>query len=387
MHRSVDDNLAVIFLPLLICFALSPGLFSQQSGNSMAGAAAMRNWSDHTVHDLTEHGVSFQYTSVSDVSKSPSNEDYGWFGRYSLDLSAGLDGRKLLGWKGGSGSVDLKQHLQEFGRPYDGVSQAYSNIDGGSRTTLYQAWAQQSLFTDRLQMRAGKMDANTQFDVVATAADFLNSSMGYSPTIMEFPTYPEPKPGGEVSISLGSGLGMSTGVFRTARGKMGLAEGSYRWVPGSDRDSGRVSAGYWNLRESLTRFDGDQTASTQGYWGVAEQLFELRRRQLATYAQIGTGDGRENEYTRHLGAGVVMAAPFSSRKGDAAGLGMTQVRFTRDPDCGFDAGMELALESYYKLRLGQSVSLIGDTQYFRHPGGMRERPDYVVVTPRLTVSF
>lgn len=148
------------------------------------------------------------------------------------------------------------------------------------------------------------------------------------------------------------------------------------WVPGSLK----------------RRFDGEQTSGTHGYYGVVEQALWRRRasqggkeNQLALFLQMGTGDGHENPYTRHLGGGVVMDAPIPARPGDTAGISVSRVHFSDDPDCGFGNKAELAVETYYKITLVGSLSLVPDLQYFRNPDGSSD--NYVVFTPRIVIAF
>jgi carbohydrate-selective porin OprB len=140
------------------------------------------------------------------------------------------------------------------------------------------------------------------------------------------------------------------------------------------------------------RFDGEQTSGTHGYYGVVEQALWRRRasqggkeNQLALFLQMGTGDGHENPYTRHLGGGVVMDAPIPARPGDTAGISVSRVHFSDDPDCGFGNKAELAVETYYKITLVGSLSLVPDLQYFRNPDGSSD--NYVVFTPRIVIAF
>src|SRR5262249_43185031 len=129
---------------------------------------------------LDERGASFQSTFVYDWSKDfDGDTDSGVFGRYSIDVSTVLDGKKLVGLEGSQGFVRLKTHMSHFGEAYENAAQVKSNLDGPSRTSLYEMWLQQRLFSNKLRLKAGKIDANTEFAAVATAADFLNSSMGY----------------------------------------------------------------------------------------------------------------------------------------------------------------------------------------------------------------
>lgn len=344
---------------------------------------------------LTRHGIGLQYQYVHDLSKAPlgAPADHAWFGRYTWDLSASIDGRKLLGWSGLSAFVNLKQHVREFGSVYSGVSQGYSNLDADARTDLYSLWVQQNLAARRLRLKAGRIDANTDFDAVATAADFLNSSMGYSPTIMDFPTYPQPMPGGDLSVALPHGLSLAAGEFQTLHGFISVAEAARAWTTGSRQRPGRASLGFWNLREPLTRFSGVSVSASRGWYSVVEQSLWQRplsppdagRQDLSAYLQLGTGDARVNPYALHLGAGAVWTSPLRRRPGDSLGLAATWVRLAPRPAPG--AHHELALETYYKWQLSRSVSLVSDTQYFRSPGGARSAPGVLVSTPRLVVTF
>lgn len=392
---------AILSLPIL--FLSLSGAVAQQPGAASGVVSGQQNWFAETssapkqaLAQLAGRGITLQYQGIHDLSRSPIGAPgaQGWFSRYSADITATIDAHSAAHWAGGTIFLHGKDHKELSGQAYSGVEQAYSNIDADSRLTLYEAWAQQGLFDGRLLARAGRIDANADFDVVATAADFLNASMGFSPTIMQFPSYPDPHFGAELSASPGKALRLSAAEFGgAAGGRMLIAEASRPWQPPGR--SGRAALGAWTLRQPLTRFDGKPVPGTSGLYGVVEQTLWQRPlsagsdkiQSLASYLQIGTGDGRENPMILHLGAGVVLAAPFRRRVADAAGAAATWVRFTAVPVCGFDAHSELALESYYKLRLHRTLSLVTDVQYFHHPGGTRAHPDSLMVTPRLVVTF
>ena len=76
-----------------------------------------------------------------------------------------------------------------------------------------------------------------------------------------------------------------------------------------------------------------------------------------------------NPFTRHVGVGVVLNQPFSVH--DAIGLGTTWDDFTHQPPAGFDSGMELAIEAYYKVQLHRNLALEPDFQLFHNPGGIQ----------------
>jgi porin len=389
---------------LLIIGWLSSSLLAQSSGQEVAQSARgtvsvteLISQPHHIIQNLAQDGVSFQGMFVNDWSKGTSSSETSanGFGRYSLDVSMTLDGEKLWGGKGTTGFIRLKQHLQEFGATNDGAAQIYSNIDAPSRTSLYELWVEQKLLSGRLRLKGGKIDANTEFAVVQSAGDFLNSSMGYSPTIMDFPTYPEPRLGVSVFLYPKQKYQLGAGVFETGgRGVLSLVEPGRSWKLGQKELAGRVSLGYWRRDGEIPGFDGGMSSVTQGYYSVLEQALwrsELRsgagERRLTAYAQFGHSDGRVNCFTRHVGGGAVLQAPLARRPHDSLGTGATWVRFSSETGAGFEVPAELVLETYYKLAITRNIALVQDFQYLHNPGGLRSNPDYPVITPRVVITF
>lgn len=238
------------------------------------------------------------------------------------------------------------------------------------------------------------MDANARFATVATAADFLNSSMGYSPTIMGFPTYPRPKPGVEVSLKLPASYRIAAGGFQTDGGEIALAAGEKRWPRGAEDTTGVAQFGYWKLRQPLMTRDGKQVSGTHGYYAVLEQGIWNHEdgngksaRKLNGFLQLGTGDHRENSFRSHLGCGFVLQSPFSRRPADSIGAAMTWVRLSSDPSPEGSSNGELVSEGYYKLTLKRGVALVADAQYFANPGAGVHSSSFFVMTPRVVFTF
>jgi carbohydrate-selective porin OprB len=331
-------------------------------------------------------GIGLQYQYVNDLSAIPSGPpgEPSWFSRYTWTLSAAIDFRKTMGWSGTSGYVSVKQHGLEFGETGNSVAQGYSNLDTDPHTTLYEAWLQQTL-GGKLTLKAGRIDANVDFDAAPAAADFLNSSMGYSPTLMGFPSYPAPQPAVELSAAFPSATRLSAGEFRTTDGWISLLESNRSWHGGADQSGGSATMGMWHLTKPLTRLDGTPVAGTSGFYGVLEQALWTRpsknenTRTLAGYLQLGTGDKQVNPCSEHLGGGLVISGPLGRRPVDSAGIAASWVHLT--------GGSETVLEAYYKLSLSRSVSLVPDLQYFRNPQGSGDPTAMIVITPRLVITF
>lgn len=396
----MNTRLAIILIT--IAAAIVSDSSAQDSNNPDAQTKAhfvsvsqLTQEPENLITNLNRRGLSFQGLFINDWSAELNGPDSSGFGRYSLDLALNLDGSKALGWKGSSACVRLKQHINEFGLMYPDAAQVSSNIDSASRTTLYEFWAQQVLFSDRLRVKVGKIDANTEFDEVSGASDFLNSSMGYSPTIMAFPSYPEPKLAAVASYSWRRSDQIGLGVFRTAGGGiLSVVEPGHSWsLPKGDLP-GHVNVGYWRLDGSIQRFDGTQASMTQGVYTVIEQSLWRQaltrtdgQRTFSAFFQFGHSDRAVSDLTAHLGAGAVMQAPLSFRPHDSAGFAYTGVQFSTYGNTNEKREKESILESYYKLAINSKIAFVQDFQLIHRPGGLPSKRDCPIITPRVVIAF
>ena len=394
---------SLAFLLLSLSSAFSYRCFPQTSTPSALSPSANESPSESAftprqlLRDLNEHGISPQAVVIYDWSKTlHAKQDSGnGFGRYSFDLLVPVDGKKLFGLSGSAGMARLKHHINVFGETYDGAAQLYSNIDASSRTTLYEIWFEQRLMSDRIRIKAGKIDANTEFAVVQNAGNFLNSSMGYSPTIVTFPTYPEPKPGVSAFVNAGASYGLGLGVFKTAGSNtLSIVEPGRSWNIGKLDHPGRISFGYWRLDGRISRFDDSQSSGAHGFYSVVEQSVlrqplaqDRGKRRVSTFLQLGWAEGRVSGFTHHIGGGAILQGPLQRRSQDSLGLAATWVRFSSEPQAGFGLRSEFVVETYYKIPFNKHVALVQDFQFLHHPGGLRTNGDCPVITPRLVISF
>jgi carbohydrate-selective porin OprB len=260
---------------------------------------------------------------------------------------------------------------------------------------LYELWLQQELLGGKLRVKLGKVDANSEFAAVENAGGFLNSSMGYSPTILAFPTYPAARPSLNLFWQPRQRYSIAFGLYdTTGPGAMTLLEAGRRWSLGPRELPGRTSFGVWRLSGTVPCFDGTNDSGAKGFYLVTEQALWRpaqpaagREPSLAAFLQFGWARNEISPLTRHLGSGLVWRSPFASRPRDALGLGATWVRFSSEPSAGFEYNYELTLEAYYQIQLTRFFTLVPDLQFIHLPGGLRCQPDSVVFTPRLAISF
>ena len=384
MQRRILANL------LFFATLASHHFCSAQSQSSVHEDPDVASLATTTWRELRGHGISAQGALIYDWSVEVHPDESTGFGRYSFDLSVPVDGSKVWHLDGSSAVVRLRHHVNNFGDDGLGETQLYSNIDGTSRTNLYEAWFEQRLVGDKLRLKAGKIDANTEFATVQTASDFLNSSMGFSPTIIAFPTYPEPKLGFNAFLRPTKNNSVGLGLFQTATaGTLAVFEPGRSWSLGESERPGRASVGFWRFGGNPDRFDGTRSSGTLGLYSVVEQAL-WRQSQgehaLSGFLQIGVADGHVSPVEKHVGGGAILQGTFHRRPKDSVGVATTWVRFSSDPAAGFELPAELIFETYYKLSITKHFAFVQDFQYVHHAGGI-ENSDCPVFTPRLVLSF
>ena len=315
--------------------------------------------------------------------------------RNLFELSANVDLEKAVHWRGAS--VYASMHNFVGGNGSDDLSddiQVYSNISAAQKTQLFEFWFQQNLLSGKLRFKAGKIDANTEFAFADNAGGFLNSSMGFSPTVSDFSTYPSPRLGAAVFLKPQKFLYLSTSVFRNdPSGVMSVSEAGLRWNLYASELPGHVAYGYW--LHTQTYLDQNQYvhSGAAGHYVVAEQALWRPHssaeggRNIGTFFQYGNADPWSSDIDRHFGAGLQWTGPLSQRPGDQAGVGISFVHLHPD-DSGNSLGdHERVADAFYKFQVKRWLALTADMQFIDHPNGDPARPRALVGSLRSTVSF
>jgi carbohydrate-selective porin OprB len=310
-----------------------------------------RNLIPHKVAEtsawLRSKGLEFHLSSKTEASSNFHSglSSNGTDERGLLETSASVDLQKAFGWTGGQLNISFHDYFGSNGTDrlmHD--QQGYSNIDAYPANRIYELWFQQSLAETKVRFKLGRIDANTEFAYVENASEFLNSSMGFSPTILDIHTYPELRLGAVAAYRPTKFLSISTGVFRCMpSGSMVLGEIGTRWRVSRRVSIGRLAVGTWVHPHTLNGFDGRTGMGVHGDYVVAEQTLWKRAseidddsRGIRAFAQWGNADQWFSGVTRHLGTGFEWAGAFTRRPADVVGLGITTVRLGQD--AGLDVG-------------------------------------------------
>jgi len=335
----------------------------------------------------------------------------------TLDVTADLD--PILGREAGTMFMQMLTVNAEKGGSADtGDLQAYTNIENDrSLTVLYEWWIERAVWDDRLRLKFGKVDANTEFASIESAGEFAHSSAGYSPTLFVFPSYPD----SAMSVNLFFDLVESESHEITL--KYGLYDGSAAvdGVPTGSRGPSTffsddrsddyfhitemtwialdtytnpivtVSVGGWHHTAEFDTFNGGREDGTSGLYLTLEwRLVNGEPSDGDTgwylFGQYGWADESVSEVSQHVGLGVMARGMLAGRAQDSAGIYMSLADLSDDPAAGFPEN-ELALEFYYRMGLKQGRFLQPGLVWVRHPGGNPALDNALVAVLRAGVEF
>lgn len=333
--------------------------------------------------------------------------------RTLANVNITLDTQRLLGWQGGTFFINYQNKSGRDGSELYPTLQGISNIDGPNRSQISELWYEQSLWDGKVRLKAGKIDANSEFALPENGQEFLNWSMAQSPTILGIPTYPDPAMGMNLIVSPVQGLELALGVYDGAlqegvsTGNRGpstlfgapadlffISEARLRW--GAGALPGLLALGLWHHTGTFARFDGGSESGTGGLYVVFDQTLWRQNpgeaedgRGVGFFAQYGYANPAVSPVAQHFGAGLAWTGPFPGRDEDVLGLAGSFVDYADQPGAaGVGGSGELAIELFYKAQLLKWLSLKSDLQYFHTFGSNATgENDGLMLTMRLLAEF
>lgn len=388
---------------------------------------------------LADRGITIEPYLIVDNSKvflgGVNTRSDSFRERFNLPIQ--FDTEKLFGWHGGTlMAVYQVQHGENASHQLTGDAQNFSYAtDADGRSQLGQLWYQQK-FPGDLRLRFGKLEGNADFDALDNDQDFMNNSFQTSPTLGLPPSFPETAAGIQLFYEPESGFYAGIGVF-DGSGARGVHTGEYGPKHFFDRPSdlfyifeigqrykldingrkwpGRIAFAGWYDSNPFPRLDGNETTvGTYGGYLLFDQLLWKPYRQkpvlagppganpntkaeeetypggIAMSASLGWADPLANRIDGNALAAVAWTGILPNRPIDELGVGATYAHFSGG--AGTRDDFELAIETFYRIRFTQWVSLKPDLQYIIHPSGsgMLSEPDRnnaLVGSLRLEIAF
>lgn len=326
-------------------------------------------------------------------------------------LNFTLDTEKLFGFKGGTFFIDLQHAGGDNPSENVGDFQGVSNIGADRRDQLAEFWYEQKLLDGQVRFKVGKIDAAYEFDAIDAAGNFLNSSTGLSPTVVGFPTYPDPAFGIVAEYAPGESFYLRGGVF-DGSGQEGktlgddgigfdtffghpadlflIGEAGFAWKAG--HLPGRAALGIAYHTGTFDRFDGGTEDGVASYYCVFEQMIaresddEDDAQGTSVFLRAGYTDGDTSDARYHLGGGIVSTGFCPGRNDDSAGVALNFIGFSNAPGADF-GGDELNIELFYRAQITPYFSITPDVQYVVNPSGDDSLDDALAVGVRFVLEF
>jgi len=329
-------------------------------------------------------------------------------GASTLDANLTLDLKKLFGVTGGQFYIDLEDHA---GRDPDEVVGDLQTIDKLNWTPYFQAfefWYQQS-FGDKLRIKIGKVDANSNLSIIDNGLDFLDASTQVTGTLLGFTTTPDPMPTVDIFYTPNSLFyaafsaadsnqnqrfldfyGKPWAIQPTRNGALMIGETGLTWsqIPDLAAD-GNLRLGLWGHTGTFPRFDGRTQSGAQGYYVVFNQTLwkpsadPREMRGVRTFIDYARTDGAVSPIDLSYGGGVAWTGPFATRPLDGTGVSAEYAHISAG--AGLRYPYELLLEGFYNVQVNPWLVLKPDVQYVVHSGG--RYPNALVGILQMLVTF
>lgn len=287
--------------------------------------------------------------------------------------------------------VDSTFFRGDNGSQHSDDLQGYSNIDADKHSQVHQIWFNQQWQEIPLAFKIGWIDANTDFANVENAADFIHSSMGFSPSITYMPTYPDPRLGGQLAWQFDPQQQISLGIFADEsehfNAQFSIAQYQYQSKRAHQIN---IKLGTWYQSGKQTDLS-NPVKHTQGAFGwysiIQGQLpvTNILNNQATWYIQVATSDEKTSPIKQHLGLGLVFPHKFNHQN-NKLGIGITHIKTSQYSQEQLKSN-ETAVEAFYQYKLNDHFSLKPNIQYIYHPAEKINAKNMLVATLRAELNF
>lgn len=298
-----------------------------------------------------------------------------------------------------------------FSSTLAGDAQIVSSIETGVQAVrLYEAWVEHG--DERLSVRAGLYDVNSEFDALAASLLFVHSGHGtgtdLSQTGNNGPSiFPVTAPALRVQGTVGDRLTLRAAVLggtpgdparpgrtvialRPRDGVFAIAEADWRV------GAARLIAGTWRYTARFALHAAEQAAEPARGTGNAgvylrgeAQVAGSEARPVSAFFRLGTAAGRFNLFDRFASIGINARGIAAPGGRDELGFAIAHARTAGGaravaPDV---SDSETVFELTYRTALSRHVSIQPDVQYVVDPSASRGQRDVLVVGIRFEMTL
>lgn len=334
------------------------------------------------------------------IKRSPVQGDIEGLFNFGIKF----DTKPILKYEGGTFYIEYSSHhgvspsLRDVGA-YNNVD----NIEAHPYDELYECWYKQTFGSDDFWLLMGKTDGYDFFTQTPHSTLFLNASLTYFPTILFFPTYPDPAMSiiGSFPISENCNLKMAVYDGSLAEGvetgKLGLIgnffddlsnhafciaqfDFSWNW---KDKLPGILSLGGWSHSAKFLKFNGQEQSGALGpYVTVDQMIYKKKELEASLFLFYSYVNPSISIVTQYFASGITWQGLFCGRGDDHCGLSMSRSNFSSHS--GLADKSEQHYEAFYQWRFTKAIYLLPDFQYIVNPGG-QGLPNASVFTLRLDI--
>lgn len=324
-------------------------------------------------------GVAFSATVINDASSGSGVTSGATAVRSFTQLELLLDLDSLFGWHGLTFAAHHSYKHGKDGSGEAGFVQGFSNIDAEDFNTFGEVFLEQQLLEGRFRLKVGRLDFNSEFAGVDNGGDFLNSSMGYSPSIAAAPTYQAPSTAINAIAQLTPHLSLLGGLFDGSGGapapeggssRFAVVQANEQWSLGQRDLPGRFGVGMFRHTGLFAPAIADDAASAadvhgvSGWYATLDQTLwhgharsadaEDDRPAIAAFAQYGKSDPHVSGIHSHSGGGLTFSGMVPLPGANVIGIGSTRARW--------EDGRESVKELFVKQPLFSRLVLEFDVQ-------------------------
>ena len=325
---------------------------------------------------------------------------------YLFDARMTVKSEPLFHYPGGIFFIDFESHHgQSPSVRYVGSFVPIVTIEAPAFVELYALWYKQVFGKDLFWILVGKSDAYDNFTHTAHSLQFLNNNYSTLPTILFFPTYPNPAMSVVGSINFPKGISFTLGLFdgslanRVKTGKRGvfgeffhdlphhaflIGELGFSWT---GKYTGRLAFGGWGSTARFRKFgDATQRGTSGPYMTIDQIVYKTEKEEVAFVFIGGLANPVVSAIRSAFATGLVWKGAFAPRPQDTLGIGVSGNFFTDEPAAGFTRRYETYYEVYYQWQVTPWAFLEPDFQYVVNPGG-KGLPNAFVFSLYFNIDF
>lgn len=324
----------------------------------------------------------------------------------NLDIVFEADLEKVAGWTGAQLHLYGLYNNGSSISDWVGDSHAVSNIETGVRAfRLYEAWIDQK-FGERVSLRAGLYDLNSEFDALDASGLFVGSAHGigtdFSQSGQNGPSiFPSTSLAARIQVEPAKGWAVRAAVLdgvpgdpaRPGRTVVRLSKDEGALLVGEVQaplgEGGKLLLGHWRYtaRFDLTDGSGTATGNSGTYLRAELPLSAAPGRRLDGFARFGTASGRFNMFDFFISTGLKFTGWIPGRDEDEFGIALA-AGFTAEPwrtATGASAA-EIAIEATWRTQLSPWLAVQPHAQYIRRPSADPSVADALVLGIRTEIG-